>query len=174
MESNMNKSYGNTNVDVVECINPRLQKYRVRFDVRPYINNEDEEQGVSFMEVEILHKPTLSEVKKMVLDGYNAITDENILKGFIWRDMTVWLSSENQFNYKAAYDLAVQTNGASLPTVFKFGTTEEPIYHKFDTLEELQDFYIKAMTYINEQLAIGWAKKDAIDWSVYEKALAEL
>jgi hypothetical protein len=33
---------------------------------------------------------------------------------------------------------------------------------------------MKAMTYINEQLAIGWAKKDAIDWSVYERALAEL
>lgn len=167
----MNKSYGNTNVNVVECINPRLQKYRVRFDVRPYINNEGEEQGVSFMEVEILHKPTLSEVKNIVLNGYNAITDEKILSGFEWNGMKVWLSTENQFNYKAAYDLAFQTNGASLPTVFKFGTTEEPVYHKFDTLEELADFYMKAMTYINEQLAIGWYKKDSIDWSVYEKAL---
>ena len=37
--------------------------------------------------------------------------DEKIVSGFVWRDMQVWLSSENQFNYKAAYDLAVQTKG---------------------------------------------------------------
>ena len=29
--------------------------------------------------------------------------------------MNIWLSSENQFNYKVAYDLALQTNGANLP-----------------------------------------------------------
>lgn len=167
----MNKSFGSKGVAPIECINPKLKKYRIRWDVQPYVNEDGEEQGVSFMEVEILHKPTLSEVKNIVLNGYNAITDGKILSGFVWKDMPVWLSTENQFNYKAAYDLAFQTNGASLPTVFKFGTTENPIYYKFDTLEELSDFYIKAMTYINEQLAIGWAKKDSIDWSVYESEL---
>lgn len=116
-------------------------------------------------------KPSFGQLKNFILSEMNKRVDENILSGFVWRDMPVWLSTENQFNYKAAYDLAVQTNGASLPTVFKFGDTENPIYYKFDTLEELQDFYIKAMRYINEQLAIGWAKKDAIDWNAYEEAL---
>lgn len=119
-------------------------------------------------------RPSFGQLKNFILSEINKRTDEKILSGFEWNGMSVWLSSENQFNYKAAYDLAVQTNGANLPTVFKFGSSDEPIYHKFDTLEELSDFYMKAMTYINEQLAIGWAKKDAIDWSVYEKALAEL
>ena len=50
--------------------------------------------------------------------------------------MTVWLTMEDQFNYKAAYDIAVQSNGKLLPT-FKFGTTENPIYHKFEDLEDL-------------------------------------
>jgi hypothetical protein len=59
--------------------------------------------------------------------------------------MPVWLSSENQFNYKAAYDLAVQTGGATLPVTFKFGTDEVPQYREFVTLEELTDFYTKAM-----------------------------
>lgn len=119
-------------------------------------------------------RPSFGQLKNFILSEINKRTDEKILSGFEWNGMSVWLSSENQFNYKAAYDLAVQTNGANLPTVFKFGDTENPVYYKFDTLDELQDFYVKAMTYINEQLAIGWAKKDAIDWSVYEKALAEL
>ena len=80
----------------------------------------------------------------------------------------VWLSTENQFNYKAAYDLAVQTNGANLPQVFKFGSTENPEYYKFETVEELTDFYIKATTYINQCLAVGWAKKDSINWDEYQ------
>lgn len=82
--------------------------------------------------------------------------------------MSVWLSSENQFNYKAAYDLAVQTGGQNLPIVFKFGATDEPVYHTFSTVEELSDFYLKAMTYINTVLAEGWAEKDAIDWEKYK------
>lgn len=95
-------------------------------------------------------------------------TDELILSGFIQKDMSVWLSSENQFNYKAAYDLAVQTNGANLPQVFKFGDTLNPIYYKFETVEDIADFYTKASTYINQVLAVGWAKKDNINWDDYK------
>jgi hypothetical protein len=40
--------------------------------------------------------------------------------------MPVWLSTENQFNYKAAFDLATQTGGKSLPVTFKFGSTNNP------------------------------------------------
>lgn len=166
----MIRAFGVLGIPLIECINPEIKKYRIRYDIQKY-PDEEYDNTISFMEDEILHKPTLSEVKNIVLKGYNSIVDEKILSGFKWNDISVWLSTENQFNYKAAYDLAFQTNGASLPTVFKFGTNENPIYYKFDTLDELQDFYIKAMTYINEQLAIGWAKKDSIDWSEYEKYL---
>jgi hypothetical protein len=70
--------------------------------------------------------------------------------------MLVWLSSENQFNYKAAYDLAVQTGGASLPVKFKFGTTEDPVYYTFTNINDLSDFYMSAMRYINQTLDQGW------------------
>jgi hypothetical protein len=152
----------NVGFEYIICINKKINKYRIYWDCDTKHHTD------------ILHKPTLAEIKSIVLNGMNAIIDESIISGFMWNNMPVWLSTENQFNYKAAYDLAVQTNGANLPTVFKFGSSEEPIYHKFDTLEELSDFYMKAMTYINEQLAIGWAKKDAIDWSVYEDTLNNL
>ena len=101
----------------------------------------------------------------------NQPLDQKILSGFVWKDMPVWLSSENQFNYKAAYDLAVMSQGQSLPVVFKFGTTENPVYYSFGSLEDISDFYISAMAYINRTLEEGWKKKDSIDWSVYEKAL---
>jgi hypothetical protein len=82
--------------------------------------------------------------------------------------MPVWLSTENQFNYKAAYDLAIISQGKSLPVVFKFGTTENPIYYTFDSLEEISDFYLSAMAYINNTLEEGWKAKDSINWDIYK------
>ena len=115
----------------------------------------------------------LEELKNHVLDAMNKEIDQKILSGFVWKDMLVWLSSENQFNYKAAYDLAVMSQGKSLPITFKFGTTEQPVYYAFESLEDISDFYVSAMAYINTCLAEGWKLKDAIDWSVYEDVLNE-
>lgn len=112
-------------------------------------------------------KPELAWLKKVILEWYNQQIDERIRNGFKWNEMDVWLSSENQFNYKSAYDLAVQTGGANLPVTFKFGTTDEPVYYTFTTMEELNDFYLSAMKYITDTLAEGWREKDAIDWNAY-------
>lgn len=114
------------------------------------------------------HKPGIDEIKTDIISQINEDTDAKILQGFVWHNMTVWLSSENQFNYKAAYDLAVQTNGASLPVTFKFGTEDEPRYHDFRTLDELADFYTKAIAYMQQTLADGWKEKDNIDWTQFE------
>lgn len=114
------------------------------------------------------NKPSINEIKNTIWGWYDKETDYKILRGFTWKDMPVWLSSENQFNYKAAYDLAVQTNGATLPVTFKFGTPDNPVYYTFETLEDFTDFYTSAINYINQTLAEGWQKKDSIDWSKYE------
>lgn len=154
-------------------------RWKLHFGFVPYYEvdeegNKTETNLGTWYETWLSGKPSIEQVKGIVLDAMNKEIDQKILSGFVWKEMPVWLSTENQFNYKAAYDLAVMSQGKSLPTVFKFGTTEEPVYYKFDTLEELTDFYTKALTYINEQLAIGWYKKDSIDWSVYEEALKTL
>ena len=164
----MKRTYGGKGLPLIECINPKLRKYRVRWDMQPHFDEEGNERGVSFIEAEVLHKPNISQVKNIVLDGYNKIVDEKILSGFVWKEMPVWLSTENQFNYKAAYDLAVMSQGQTLPVRFKFGTTENPVYYTFETLDDISDFYISAMTYINTCLAEGWNIKDNIDWSEYE------
>lgn len=147
---------------LLECTNPVKGKWRVRWDVR-----KNEDGSADYMEEEFDHRPTTDEVKSLVIAWYNAKVDGAILSGFTYEDMPVWLSYENQFNYKSAYDLAVQTAGATLPVTFKFGTDEQPQYRKFETLDELTDFYVKAMAYIQSTLAEGWKEKDAIDWSVY-------
>ena len=62
----------------------------------------------------------------------------------------------------------------NLPSTFKFGTTDEPIYYTFETIEDLQDFYTSAVKYINDTLAEGWKQKDSIDWKAYEMELMRL
>ena len=151
-------------------------RWKIHFGFEPYYEvdeegNKTETQLGTWTEALVPFKPSLEQLKKLILDAINKEVDEKILSGFVWKDMPVWLSTENQFNYKAAYDLAVMSSGQSLPVMFKFGTTENPVYYHFSTLEDISDFYVSAMAYINTTLAEGWQKKDAIDWSVYEEAL---
>lgn len=158
------KVNGAADVRPLECTNRVKGLWRVRWDVQPGENG-----SAAYMEAEFGHRPTAGEIMHLIIGWYNAQVDAAILSGFTYEGMPVWLSSENQFNYKSAYDLAVQTAGATLPLTFKFGTEEKPQYRRFDTIAELTDFYTKAMAYIQATLADGWKRKDAVDWNVYGK-----
>lgn len=158
----MRRIEGSAGVQLLECTHPAKNKWRIRWDVQ-----EKENGSANYMEEEFDHKPTEDEIKQTVIAWFNTQTDTTILSGFEWNGMSIWLSSENQFNYKAAYDLAVQTAGATLPVTFKFGTDEAPCYHTFTTVEELSDFYTKAMQHIRSALADGWSKKDAFSLDSY-------
>ena len=112
-------------------------------------------------------KPTQEEIKDIIVAQINRNVDEKILSGLVWRGMPIWLSTENQFNYKAAYDLAVQTDGASLPVKFKFGTDDAPIYHTFTSLEEFRDFFLTSINFVQRTLDEGWQEKDNLDMSLF-------
>lgn len=116
------------------------------------------------------HKPTKDEVKAVIVAQINANTDEKILGGFVWNDVSVYLSNENQNNFKTAYDLAVQTEGATLPVKFKLGEDADgnAVYHTFAELSEFADFYTKAVAFIQSALQEGWEEKDALDLTAYE------
>lgn len=158
----MKRAQGSAEVKLLECVNPVKDKWRVRWDVQ-----ERDDGSADYMEVELNHQPSGEEIKNLVRTWYNEQADTAILSGFTYENAPVWLSQENQYNYKAAYDLAVQTDGKTLPVTFKFGTDDEPVYRTFETLEEIADFYTKTVTYIQGVLADGWKKKDAIDLSLY-------
>ena len=114
--------HGSAGVAPIECINPRKNKWRVRWDI------EEKDGAASYEEAEFDHRPQMDEVLEVLRNWYNAKTEGLIRTGFVWEKIPVWLSVENQVNYKAAFDLAVQTEGANLPVVFKFGTDEKPVY----------------------------------------------
>lgn len=118
----------------------------------------------------------LTKIKETILNYYNDQIDNKIISGFTWTDPdskehSVWLSSENQFNYKAAYDAYV-TNG--MPTdgfTVKFGDSYNTDYYTFTDIATLKDFYIKSLEYVQNILSEGWKTKNALDWSVYENLL---
>ena len=116
----------------------------------------------------------LKDVKDAIYADINKKTDEKILNGFKWtpaggEPVNVYLSEENQRNFSEAQRMAAE-NSFVLPITFKLGETddEQPVYHTFETAEELNSFYLSAFSYINQCLNAGWKEKDAIDWSPYE------
>lgn len=147
-------------------------KHVVRWDFKPEIlrnpaTGEENTDYATWMAEVVIDPVNKEQLQKLFTDYYNEVTDSEILNGYVWNDMKIYLSKENQFNYKTAYDLAIQTGGENLPFTFKFGTDEEPVYYSFTNLEELSDFYQGMVKHINSTIIKGWKKKDAIDYSVY-------
>ena len=118
-------------------------------------------------------KPSFEQVKAAILADIDAQTDEKILNGYPFtpdgaeEPIIVWLSKENQTNFSEAHRLQI------VPVKFKLNETadKQPIYHTFETFEELDRFYKGGVQYINQCLNEGWAEKDSIDWTPYEQAL---
>lgn len=158
----MRRIEGSIGVKLIECTHPKKNKWRIRWDVQ-----EVEDDSANYMETEFDHKPTEEEIRQTYTNWVNAAVEETILSGFEWNGMPVWLSNENKFNYKAAYDMAVMSDGATLPVKFKFGTDEEPMYHTFTNLEEFTNFFTQAMQHIQNALNKGWTLKDTFNIAQY-------
>ena len=151
-----------TNVDFIECTNPQKNKWRIRW------NFIDKEDCITYWEEEFNHQPSWHEIRDTIFNWINNTVECKICEGFTWKGMPIWLSSENQFNYKAAYDLALQTSGESLPVLFKFGTDDQPQYYEFQTMEDFTDFYKKAIRHIQDTLTWGWQEKERINPKDYQ------
>ena len=121
-------------------------------------------------------KPSFEAAKKAILDDIDKQTDEKILNGYEFTPdgaespIVVWLSKENQTNFSEAHRLQI------VPVKFKLNETEDkqPIYHTFETFDELDRFYKGGVQYINYCLNVGWQRKDSIDWEPYAQAIDAL
>lgn len=166
----MNRISGSIDAPLLECTNPKRHLWRIRWDYqKPSGDAEGTVAGqCTYMEHQFDHKPTLQEVTDIIHQWINDTVDSRILSGFKWDEAPVWLSIENQMNYKSAFDLAVQSKGDSLPVTFRFGSSQQPVYRSFFSLEDLTAFYVQMVHYIQEQLNWGWQQKDMFDYSRYQ------
>lgn len=132
-----------------------------------FVKNEESEDSGYCWRKDYGHKPTEEELKSDITTLVNKLIDDKILTGFTYEGSLVYLSAENQFNYKAAFDLCMLTDGGNLPVTFKFGNEMEPVYKKFETKEELKNFFTSAMSFIQTTLKEGWDEKDSINLTVF-------
>ena len=126
-----------------------------------YGYGEEDGQGFDYRHT-FDHIPTKEEVLEVIHSQMDAETDQKILSGCVWNGKNVWLSAENQRNFSEAQRAAMITNGAKLPITFKIGQSNgEPVYHQFQTVEELTEFYLYVVDYIQNCIGYGWILKDA-------------
>ena len=160
----MIRVFGEKTLPTVEKVSDGV--YIVRWDYEPI---DDDQDHCMYVYEYMYGNISIEDIKILIINWYNDQTDYKILNGFYWDNKPVYLSTENQFNFKAAYDLAIQTNGSNLPVTFKLGEiNNEAVYYTFETVEELNEFYTKAVSHINKCLNDGWQKKDLIDWDNYK------
>ena len=158
--------------------------YRVEWDYEPIKINSygsedsdvetiDDDTYASWMQETFKRKPELDEIKSMVFSYFDEKTENKIINGFEWTGrngevVKLFLTHENRHIYKDEYELAVQTNGSSLPFTFGYGDDSEPLYYEITTVEEFSNFYSSITNYIDTCTSEGESEKDGIDWSKYQ------
>lgn len=121
------------------------------------------------------HRPTHSEVCDFLYGAINDACDEAILTGGSYttledepRTCRLWLNQQNQFNWKALYDMAGRSSGANLPAILKLGISDEDAYYyRITTMRQLEHFILSVFKYISSTLATCWDAKQRLDLSPY-------
>ena len=119
-------------------------------------------------------KPSIERIKTAIIRDIDARTDDKSEHGYTWAEKPVKLNWENRQNFKAVHDAAAMyPELVTFPKTFKLSDGEDgnAVYHQFESMEELAQFYLGGMAWIETCVNEGFAKKDAFDFTPYEEAL---
>jgi len=105
-------------------------------------------------------KPTQETVTNDVLNELNSECEKEITEGFKYNEYSVWLSLENQQNYKMLYDY-LKNGGTEQTKVKLYDAQGNGVYMEFD-VKEYQPFYFAIIEHINATLSKYWDIKDNI------------
>jgi hypothetical protein len=120
------------------------------------------------------------EKRVMEIEAIDARTDAKILSGYQWtvlhgadagKTVNVWLSAENQNNYKAKHDVALAyPQLVTFPMRYKISEDEQKraIYEEFQDINELATFYLGGIAYIERCIDEGWEEKDKVEFPLGE------
>lgn len=110
-------------------------------------------------------KPTLSEVKEIVVSAINKTTEEKIINGFVWNKKQIYLSTENHLNFSAIE----RSENIPYPLTLKINEQEDgtPIYHTFENADDFIAFSQSVCAYVIKTVQDGWREKDSVDWTMF-------
>ena len=143
--------------------NEKTKKYIVSWGLRNINGNNYEWEYVIFN-----YKPSLDEIKKTINSSINLKTKNDIENNFVWNNLSINLSIENQIDYSLLLNTTIFQNGSNLPEKVKFKVNNENTYYEFETIEDMKDFVIAMNNHIRKYLQIGYGLKDNINWEDYK------
>lgn len=97
----------------------------------------------------------------------NTETDRKILEGFVYQGQEFYLSMENQFNYKSAYD-------ARATLIYPYTVKGKNEFISFATSAELEVFYLAGFNYVSSCIADGWQAKELLKSKTNQELLEDL
>jgi len=112
-------------------------------------------------------KPSIDTIKKTITDYINSQTRFCIENKFRWNGMSIYLSIENQIDYKLLFDTTSLLEGSNLPEKVKFKINGESIYYDFETIDDMKDFIIAMNNHIRACLEVGNKAKEEINYDDY-------
>ncbi|MGN0235842.1 MAG: hypothetical protein ACI4BD_05990 [Paludibacteraceae bacterium] len=126
-------------------------------------NDTSNEDVVGFYQTSYRGVPSVSTILKDITEDINSRAQHEILYGFCYEGVPVYLSVENQLNFSSAYNGAL-LNDTYSPITLRLSTDN---YKTFDSIDELKMFVLEYTKYIQSVLQKYWEIKDAIEKEDY-------
>lgn len=161
------------------CIDPLRDHWLMAYDLKeapqPEGIEKDAPKSYSYRSHLFDHQPSHQEVCDLLYGAINDACDQAILQGGSYTTLEerphscrLWLNQQNQFNWKAIYDMAKHSGGANLPAIIKLGITDEDAYYyTITTMRQLEHFILSVFKYIETTLASCWSAKQSLDLTPY-------
>jgi hypothetical protein len=125
---------------------------------------QDNEGETTYVYQSYDHYPTREDVKSFVESYYNQCIEEEIISGFKYEYMTVYLSLENQLNYQSIYN-RIARGKMTYPIELKFGDA----YVSFENESQFEKFYLAMREFIDTTVEKGWKLKREFDYEKYDE-----
>lgn len=122
-----------------------------------------DENVVCFYQTVYRGKPSVSTIIKDIRDDIDTRAKDEIQNGFVYEDIPVYLSVENQLNFSSAYNIA-SIRDTFAPITLRLSTDN---YKTFNSLDELRMFIVEYTEYIQSTLKKYWSIKDKLNTNDY-------
>lgn len=151
------------NIDQYTPIKKVNGKYVISWGLKELGNNQG--QWYYFI---LDKKPTKEIIKQHINQYINENVRKSIENNFIWNNLKVSLTIEDQIDINLLFNITNLQNGENLPETIKLKQGKETIYYNIETLDEFKDLLICMNKHIRKCLNQSNELKDSIDYKQYE------